>query len=90
MNGLLDKHAPFKKESKYQLKLKTKPWITAAIHESILVKNSLFKNYIKLKDPVKKTETHDKYKNYRNLLATIIKKSKKNIIMNFLKLRLII
>ena len=45
------------KVSKYQLKLKTKPWITTAIHKSILVKNSLFKKYIKLKDPVKKTET---------------------------------
>ena len=43
MNGLPDKYAPFKKVSKYQLKLKTKPWITAAIHESVLVKNSLFK-----------------------------------------------
>ena len=86
MNGLLDKHAPFKKVSKYQLKLKTKPWITAAIHKSILVKNSLFKKYIKLKDPVKKTETHDKYKYYRNLLSTVIKKSKKIIIMNSLKL----
>ena len=43
INGLLYKHTPFKKVSKYQLKLKTKPWITAAIHKSILVKNSLFK-----------------------------------------------
>ena len=88
MNGLLDKHAPFKKESKYQLKLKTKPWITAAIHESILVKNSLFKKYSKLKDPVKKTETHDKYKNYRNLLATIIKKSKKKYYNEFFKTKI--
>ena len=62
MNGLLDKHAPFKEVSKYQLKLITKPWITAAIHKSMLVKNSLFKKYIKLKDPVKKTEACDKYK----------------------------
>ena len=62
MNELLDKHAPFKKVSKYQLKLKSKPWITAAIHKSVLVKNSLFKRYIKLKDPVKNIETHDKYK----------------------------
>ena len=30
MNRLLDKHAQFKKVSKYQLKLKRKPWITAA------------------------------------------------------------
>ena len=51
MNGVLDKHVSFKKLSQYQLKLRTKP--QAAIHEAILVKNSLFKKYIKLKDPVK-------------------------------------
>ena len=68
MNGLLYKHTPFKKVSKYQSKLKTKPWITAAIHKTILVENSLFKIYIKLKDPVNKTETRDKYKRYRNVL----------------------
>ena len=33
MNGFLDKHAPFKKVTKYQLKLKTKSWIGAAIHK---------------------------------------------------------
>ena len=81
MNRLLDKHAIFKKVSKYQLKLKTKPCITAAIRKSFLVKNSLFKKYIKLKDRVKKTETHDKYKYYRNLLSAVIKK----ITMNSLK-----
>ena len=81
LNGLLGKHAPFKKVSKY-----TKPWITVAFHKSILVKNSLSKKYIKLKNPVKKTETHDKYKYYSNLLSTVIKKSKNNIIMNSLKL----
>ena len=80
MNGLLDKHAPFKKVSKHLLKLKAKPWITTAIHKSILDKNSLFKNYIKLKDPVKKTETYDKYKYCKNLLSTVIKKSKKKIL----------
>ena len=78
MKGLLDKHAPFKRVSKYQLKLKTKLCITAAIHKSVLVKNSLFKKYIKLKDPAKKTETHDEYKYYRNFISTVIKKSKKN------------
>ena len=57
LNGLLDKHTPFKMVRKYQLKLKTKPWITAAIHKLILVKSFLFKKYIKLKYSVKKTET---------------------------------
>ena len=41
-----------KKVRKYQLKLRIKPWITTAIHTSILVKNSLFRKYIKLKNPV--------------------------------------
>ena len=82
--SLLDMLSPVK-VSKYQLKLKIKPWITAAIHKSILVKNSLFKKYIKLKDPVKKTETHDKKKYYRNLLSTVIKKIKKNYYNEFFK-----
>ena len=41
-----------KKVRKYQLKLRIKPWITTAIDTSILVKNSLFRKYIKLKNPV--------------------------------------
>ena len=84
MDELLDKQAPFKKLSKYQLQLHTTPWITAAIHKSILVENSLFKKYIKLKDPAKKTETHDKYKYCRNLLSTLIKKSKKKLLYRIL------
>ena len=48
MNDILEKHAPFKKISKYKLKFKTKPWITAALQKSISVKNYLFKKYIKL------------------------------------------
>ena len=81
MNELLDKHAPFKRVSKYQLKLKMKPWITAAIHKTTLVKNYLFTKYIKVKeDPVKKIETRDKYKHHRNLLSTAIKKSKKKLL----------
>ena len=84
MNGLLDKHALFKEISKYQLKLKTKPWITAAIHKSILVENYLFKKYIKLKDPVKKlkhminTSTTETY-------FELIKKSKKKCCNKFFK-----
>ena len=80
MNRVLDKHVSFKKVSQYQLKLKMKPQITAAIHETILVKNSLFNKYIKLKDPVKKIETHDKHKHNRNLLSTVTKKVKTIII----------
>ena len=89
LNEPLHKHAPFKEIQKYQLKLKTKRWIIEAIHKLILVKISLFKKFIKLKDHVKITETHNKYNYYRNLLSTVIKKSKKDI-MNSLKATYII
>ena len=38
MNDLLDKHASFKRISRYKLKFKTKPWITAALQKSISIK----------------------------------------------------
>ena len=87
IDELLGKHAPLKKLSKYQSKLKTKPCITSAIHKSILVKNSLFKKCMKLRDPVKKTETHHKCKNYKNFPATVIKNEFfKNNMDNIIKL----
>ena len=78
MNGLLDRHAQFKKISKYKLKFKTKPWTTAALQKSISIKNSLLKKYIKLKSSVKKNEVDQQYKCYRNLLSMLMKKSKQN------------
>ena len=75
-NDLLDKHALFKKISKYKLKFKTKPCITAALQKSISIKNDLFKRYIKLKSPIKKNEVHQQYKYYRNLLSMLMIKSK--------------
>ena len=83
MKDLLDKHVLFKTISKYKLKFKTKSWITAALQKSISIKNSLFKNYIKLKSPVKKNEVQQQYKYYRNLLSTLMKKNKQNYYERF-------
>ena len=44
MNDLLDRHAPFKKISKYKLKFKTKPWITAALQKSVSIKMPYLKD----------------------------------------------
>ena len=41
--------APFKKISKYNLKFKTKLWITAARQNSVSIKNAIFKRYVNLK-----------------------------------------
>ena len=72
---LLDTYAPLKRINKDTLKFKSKPWITLGLQKSLSVKNKLLTNFIN-KDPVLKEEFHTKYKNYRNLLSTLMKKSK--------------
>ena len=46
------------------------------LQKSISVKNKLLTNFINKKDPILKEEFHTKYKIYRNLLSTLMKKSK--------------
>ena len=48
------------------------------MQKSISIKNSIFKKYINKNDPHMKEELHQKYKNYRNIIATLMKKSKQN------------
>ena len=76
INILLDTYAPLKKINKYKLKFKSKPWITPGLQKSIFVKNKLLTNFINKKDPILKEEFHTNYKKYRNLLSTLMKKSK--------------
>ena len=76
INMLLDTCAPLKRINKYKLKFKSKPWITLGLQKSISVKNILFVNFINKKDPILKEEFHTNYKKYRNLLSTLMKRSK--------------
>ena len=76
INMLLDTYALLKRIDKYKLKFKSKPWITLGLQKSVSAKNKLLKNFINKKDPVLKEEFHTKYKIYRNLLSTLMKKSK--------------
>ena len=78
MNSILDEHAPLKRINKYKLKFKSKPWITPALQKSITVKNNLLKRFINAKDSLTKETFHRQYKNYRNMLSTLLKKSKTN------------
>ena len=73
---LLDTYAPLKRVNKYKMKFKSKPWITLGLQKSISMKNKLLKNFINKKDPILKEEFHTNYKKYRNLLSTLMKKSK--------------
>ena len=53
-----------------------KPWITPAFNKSNSIKNNLLKKYITAKDPQIKERCHKEYKDYRNMLSTILKQSK--------------
>ena len=73
---LLDTYEPLKRVNTYKMKFKSKPWITLGLQKSISVKNKLVKNFINKKDPKLKGEFHANCKKYRNLLSTLMKKSK--------------
>ena len=73
---LLDTYIPLKRVKKYKLKFKPKPWITLCLQKSIFVKNKLLTNFSNKKDPLLKEECHTNHKKHRNLLSTLMKKSK--------------
>ena len=83
MSKILDKHVQLKKLSKYILKFKTEPWVTTAQQKSISIKNKLFGDFINKKDLTQKTELPIKHKSYRNMLFTLMKKSKQNYFTKF-------
>ena len=86
INTLLDTYAPLKRIFKWKLKFKSKPWITLGLQKSISVKNEILTNFINKKAPILKAESHTNYKNYRNLLSTLMKKKvNRLIIINILK-----
>ena len=78
MNSILDIHAPFKNVNKHKLRFKIKPWITPALQISISVKNVLLKRIINCNDSQTKEHLHTRYKDYRNLLSTLLKRGKTN------------
>ena len=73
---LLDFYAPPIKINKCKLKFKLRPWITLGLQKSISVKSKLLTNFINEKDSILKEEFHTNYKKHKNLLSTLMKKSK--------------
>ena len=72
-NRTLHKHAPLRKLTKRERKLKEKPWITKCILTSIKNKNKLYKDSLKIKTD----ESIRIYKKYKNELTHIKELSKK-------------
>ena len=85
MNDLLKIIVPYEKVQKYKLRFKEKPWISSGLQKSISSKNSIFKKYINKEDPSIKEQLHPKYKNYRNIIATLMNESKQNYFTKYFK-----
>ena len=71
---MVDNHAPLRKVTKKKLRFRSKPWITLGLQKSISIKNCLFVKFIKSNDINQKNEMHIKYKQYRNLISTLLEK----------------
>jgi len=78
LQHLVDLHVPTIKVTKRQHKTRLKPWITSGILKSISKRDFLFHKFSKAKDPVIKTQLHKSFKSYRNLIVSLIRKSKTN------------
>ena len=77
-NKLLDKHIPLKKVSNKSFKRAFKPWITIGILKSLRKRSELHSRYLRANDPERKQSLYHRFKLYRNMLVTLVRKSKEN------------
>ena len=72
-NELLSFHAPIRRMSKQEKKLRSKPWITKGILTSINMKNRIHRKYCRTKNNNAKEELYsNSFKFYRNTLNKLI------------------
>ena len=71
--AIVNKHAPFQILTRKQFELERKPWITKGILTSTRVKAKLFRLFKR----TKKHEHYKKFKMYRDIINSLLRKSKK-------------
>ena len=76
VNKILDDLAPIKKLTKKERNLLKRPWITEGILTSIRQRDKMNKLWMKEKDVYKKETIHKQYKLRRNLIITLLRRSK--------------
>ena len=80
---LIDMFAANKKLTKKEMKLQDKPWITKGILTASRKRDIIFRKFKRLKEPIKKREVHELYKTYRNMISSLIWRSKKNYMTKY-------
>ena len=71
ISEILDKHEPSQYMSRKQQENIIKPWITKGILKSIKIKKALCNKFCRAKDNKLKSDLHNKFKKYRNLIVTL-------------------
>ena len=86
INYLLDEFAPYKKLSKKDLKLKSKPWINNLILNQMNIRDNLLHKYSKMKnkDNVTAIIIYDDYKKIRNKITKLKRDSKVDYYQRFI------
>ena len=79
VSTIKDMHAPIRKLTKKEMKIKSKPWITPAIQKSISTKSKLYHRYLSNKSEYNCIC----YKRYRNKLKHLLDISKKQYYSNY-------
>ena len=82
-NSISDMRALLQKLSKQKLKFRNKLWIYLRLQKSVSSKNNFFTKYIRLEDLTMKNEAHIKYKQYKKLLSTLLRESKRSYLTKY-------
>ena len=83
INILLDEVAPYKKLTKKEIKLKSKPWITIDIQHLMQKRDKLYHKYCQESNKTKKEELYINYKKLRNKLTKLKREHKTIYYKNF-------
>ena len=68
--------APLRRTKKHELKFQGKHCSTSGLQISIVIKNKIFGEFIKFTNSIIKEKLHNNYKNYRNMISTLLPKAK--------------
>jgi len=82
IEGLLNTMAPIRKQTKNEKRLEQRPWITKGLSKSMQIRDSLYKE-LSNGNPQTKKNISIRHKCYRNLIVTLLRRSKENYYKNY-------
>jgi len=84
IESLLNTMAPVKKQTKREQRLEQRPWITNGILKSMKIRDFLYKELTKKNEnPLEKRTISIRYKNYRNMIVSLLRISRENYFQNY-------